>query len=76
MLEEQVLEERDPEMNKEEDIIMEDSMDQNLSYVAEDGEDKSKITSMRWNVYKKEKEELTNRQFLMSVPYLKGENIV
>ena len=76
MLEEQVLEERDPEMNKEEDIIMEDSMDQNLSYVAEDGEDKSNITSMRWNVYKKEKEELTNRQFLMSVPYLKGENIV
>ena len=58
MLEEQVLEQKDPDLNEEEDIIREDNREEQCRDVAEDGDDKSKIHSLRWYVYTKEKEEL------------------
>ena len=47
MLDEQVPKERDLDLNEEEDIRMEDSREEHLRYVAEDGEDKSKIHALR-----------------------------
>ena len=55
---------------------MKDSRQDHWRDVAEDGQDKSKIHSLRWDVYKREKEELINREFLVSVPHPKGGNIV
>ena len=49
------MEEREPYLNDEEDIIMADSMEDHWRYVAEDGEDKSKIHSLRWGLYTKDK---------------------
>ena len=46
MLEGQVFEERDPDLNEEEYIRMEDSREEHWRDVAEDGEDKSKIHAL------------------------------
>ena len=51
MFEAQVSEERDPELNEEEDIRMEDSREEHCRDVDEDSEAKSKIHAMRWDVY-------------------------
>ena len=40
------------------------------------GDDKRRIHALRWEVYVKEKEELINRDFLVSVPHPNGGNIV
>ena len=48
MLEEHVLEERDPELNEEEDIKMEYSTKDYCRDVAEDGEYNSKIHSLKY----------------------------
>ena len=48
-------EERYWDLNEEEDIIMYDTRDEYWRYIAEDGEDKKKINSMRWEVYIEEK---------------------
>ena len=53
MLEEQVSEERDPDLNEEEDIITEYSTEYHWRDVAKDIEDKNKIHALRWYVYKK-----------------------
>ena len=60
--EEQVTEERYPDLNEEEYIIMDDSREEHWRYVAEEGDDKNNINDLRWEVYIKEKEELTNRK--------------
>ena len=73
--EEQVLEERDPNLNEDEDIRTYEIRDNHWRDVAEEGDDKNNIHDLRWDVYVKEEEELTKRDFLVSVPYTKGGNI-
>ena len=51
LLEERVSEEKDPNLKEEDDIRMEDSREENWSFVAEDGEDKINITALGWYVY-------------------------
>ena len=55
-------EETDMDLNEEEDIRIEDSREKHWAYFAEDGEYKSNIHAMRWNVYTREKEELIERE--------------
>ena len=50
MLEEQVPEERDIYLNEEEDIIMEDSSQEQWRYFPKEVQDKSNIHAMRWDV--------------------------
>ena len=76
MSEEQVAEERDLDLNEEEDIRMDASREEHWRDIAEEVHDKKNIYDLRWEVYIKEKEELINREFLVSVPHPKGENIV
>ena len=47
MLEGKVSDERDPKLNEEEDIIMEDSREEKWRNVCEYGKDKSKIRALR-----------------------------
>ena len=39
---------------------------------SEDGDGKKKIHNLRWEVYVKDKEELINRELLVSIPHTKG----
>ena len=50
MLEKQVLEERDPYLNEEEDIIMIDSREDHWRNISRD---RGKIHALRWDVYTK-----------------------
>ena len=63
MLEEQVLEERYPDLNEGGDIRLEDSREDLWMDFAEDGEDKSNIHALRWYLSTKMKEELIPRYF-------------
>ena len=65
-------EERYPDPNEEEYIRLDEMMEEHWRDVAEEGEDKNKIHTLRWEVYVKEKEELKKREFLVSVPNPKG----
>ena len=51
MLEGQVLEEWYTDLNYEENTRISDSREEHLRDVAEDGEDRSKIRALRWDVY-------------------------
>ena len=53
MLEEKVSEERDPDLNEEEDIIMEDRREEHWRDVAEYGDNKFYIHAL-WDVYTRE----------------------
>ena len=55
---------------------MEDNRCYNWSYVADYDQYKSKIHSLRWDFFTREKEELIKRDFLVSVLHPKGEGIV
>ena len=72
MLEYQVEEERYPDLNKEEDIRLDEIREEHWRDVAEEGDDKKNILALRWEVYVKDKEELINREFSVSVPHPKG----
>ena len=62
--------------NGYEDTRMEDSMEEKWMNVAKDDKDKSNIHALRWNLYTREKEELINIGFLVSVSHPKvGETI-
>ena len=50
MSENQVSEERDPDLNEEEDIIMGEIRDKHWRGVAEEGEDKKNIHALRWEI--------------------------
>ena len=76
MLEEQVLEERDPDLNEEQDIRMEDSREDHWRDFSEDGEDNSNICSLSWDVYKKKNQQIRKRSFLVSTPHPEGGGIV
>ena len=54
MSEDQVSEERDPDLNEEEDIRMDEIRDDNWRYVAEEDKNKKNIHSLRWELYIKE----------------------
>ena len=74
--EEQVSEERDPDLHDEEDTRMDDTRYKNLRDVTDEGDDKKKIHALRWNVDVKEKKELIKRKFLVSVMHPKVGNII
>ena len=55
---------------------MEDSREEHWRYVAEDGEDNSKIHSLGWDVYTKQKGKLIKKCVLVYVPHQRGGDIV
>ena len=55
MSEDQVLEDRDPDLNDEEDVRLDSIRKENWSDVAEEGDNKNNIHSLIWDVYIKEK---------------------
>ena len=54
-------EERDPDLNEEEDIIMDDSREEDWRDVADEGNNNKNIHALRWEVYIKEKDLLIKR---------------
>ena len=76
MSEDQVAEERDPDLNEEEDIRLDEIWEEHWRDIAQEGDDKKKMHSLRWKVYVKQKEELLKRDFLVSVPHPKEGEIV
>ena len=68
-------EERYLDLNEEDDIRMEVSMEEHWRDVAEDIKDKSNIHALRWYVYTRQKDQLIKRQFSVSVTHPKGGNI-
>ena len=64
-------EERDTDLNEEEDVRLDAFREDHWRDVAEEGENKKKVNALRWEVYIKEKEELINREFLVSVQHPK-----
>ena len=58
MSEEQVSEERDPYLNEEENIIMDEIRDEHWRDVTAEGHNKNTICALRREVYVKEKEKL------------------
>ena len=54
ILEENLSEEIDPDLNEDEDIIMEDSREKHWRDVDKDGEDNSSMHSMGWGFYTRE----------------------
>ena len=72
MLEDQVSEETDLDLNKEEDTRMDEIRDENWRGVSEEGDNKKKMNALRWYIYFKDKEELINIYFPVSVPHPKG----
>ena len=61
--EEQVVEERDPDLNEMEDIGFEKIREDHWRDLAEENDDKKKIHVLRWNVYVKEKDYIFTRAF-------------
>ena len=58
-----MLEERDPDLNEEEYIIMDEIRNDHWRDVAEKGDDKKNISALRWEVYIKYKEGFIKRDF-------------
>ena len=48
MSEDQVVEERDPDLNEEEDIRLDEIREEHWRDVAEEGDNKKKIYALRW----------------------------
>ena len=71
-LEEQVVEDRDPDLDDMDDIRFDEIWEDHWRDLAEESNDKKNIHVLRWCVYVKEKEELIMRSFLVSVPHPKG----
>ena len=53
MSEDQVLEERYPDLNEEDDTRMDEIRDEHWRNVAEEGDDKKKMHDLRWEIYVK-----------------------
>ena len=53
--EDQVSEERYPNLNEEEDIRLDTIMEEHWRDVSDEGDEKKKIHALRWEVYVKEK---------------------
>ena len=54
-------EKRDPDLNEEEDIILDAIREDHWRDVDKEGEDNNNIHALRWEVYVKDKEELIKR---------------
>ena len=76
MSEDQVAEERDPDLNQKEDIRLDEIWEEHWRDISQEGDDKKNIHALRWEVYVKEKKGLIKREFLLSVPHPKGGGIV
>ena len=76
MSDEQVEEERYPDLNEKDDIRLDEIWEEHWRDIAEENDDKKKIYDLRWEVFIKEKEGLIKRDFLVSVPHTKGGTIV
>ena len=74
--EEQVVEERDPDLNEMDDIRFDEIQEDHWRYLVEESNNKKKIHALRWCVYVKEKEDRITRSFSVSVPHPKGGKIV
>ena len=72
MSEDKVAEERDPDLNEDEDIILDIIREDHWMDVAEEGDYKKKIHVLRWEVYVKDKEDFIKGYFLVSFPHPKG----
>ena len=66
-----MVEERYLDLNEMEDIRFDKIQEAYWRELAEENDDKKKIHELIWNVYVKEKEELIERAFLVSVPHPK-----
>ena len=58
-----MVEERDPDLNKMEDIRFDGIREDHWRDLAEEKDNKKKIHTLRWNLYVKEKEELITGAF-------------
>ena len=78
MLDEQVVDERGPQLEMEEDIRILDNRQEHWEEVFEDNnENRSKVHALRWEVSMKYKEEeLTKRYFSVTVLHPKGWDII
>ena len=77
MLEEKVMEEGESELDMEEDIRILDNMEENWKGVVDyNKKDRSKVNSLRWDKYMKDKEEFIKKKLLAVVPHQKGGNII
>ena len=72
LLGEHVSEERDPNSNNEEDIIMDETRDNHWRVVSEEDDDKKKIHALRWEVYVKNKDKLIKREFPVYITHPTG----
>ena len=61
MSEDQVAEDRDPDLNEKEDIILDAIREEPWRYVAEEGDNKNIIHALNWEVYVKKKNGLIKR---------------
>ena len=76
MLEDQVEGERDPDLNEEEDIRLDEIREDHCRGAAEKNDDNKKIHALRWEVYVKEKGGLIKRDSSVSVPHPNGGAII
>ena len=76
MSEDQVWEERYPDLNDEEDIRLDEIREWHWRDVSEEGDNNKKIHDLMWEVYVKEKENLIKIEFLVYVSHPKGGTIV
>ena len=76
LLDEQMSEERDPDLNDEEDIIIDEIREEHWRDVSQEGKYKKKTHDLRWEIYVKEQEELIYRKNLVSVSHSKGGEII
>ena len=68
-----MIEERHPDLGWEEDFMVYNDREDNWKEAEEDyNEYRTKVNSLRWEVYMKYKEELINRQFWVMVMHPKG----
>ena len=70
-----MVEERDPDLNKMEDIRFDEIREDHWRDIAKENDDRKKIHALSWNVYVKEKEGLIMREFSVSLPHPKGRQL-
>ena len=76
MSEDQVSEDRYPDLNKQEDIRMDEIRYDNWRGIAEEGDDKNKTHLLRWQFYVRERQLLIKIELLVSFQNPKWGKIV
>ena len=72
MQEDQVAEERYPNLNEDEDIILGTIREDHWREVYQEGGDKNKSRALRWEVYVKNKDKLIKREFPVYITHPTG----